>query len=100
MAYKNVATMLVAAAVDGAQVGRFTVGERAFRGGVLIPLSVNGLAGAETATLWYKSDDEWKAEGTVFDTNVGVVALQAPGEYGFTKDVSVGALTVWINDGR
>lgn len=107
MATRTLATLGTGAVTDTNQTP-FRIKAKHFNNGMKPMLSVNGLAGAETADLYIKTGTAWSKVGysdstntpVTFDVDEFVYVVEAPGIYGLVKSSTAGAITVAINDGR
>lgn len=83
----------------------FTLSSAFFAGNSLPVISVEGLDGAETASLFFKLGDEFDAvrnggDAVVFSTDLKSVALTSTGTYGLIKDATTSELTVRVTSRR
>lgn len=104
MAQRIVATSVAAAIVDPNQVA-FSLQAKHFKYGKPV-ISIEGLAAAETVSFWYWTNGDWEELDDGSGTQVAFTATYAadvfngPGTYGYTKDLTAGAITVSLNDGK
>jgi hypothetical protein len=104
MAQRTVATSTTAAIADPNQVP-FTLRAIDFKHG-RPRVSVEGIAGAETVSWWVFTNGDWEELDDGAGTQVAFTATYAsatfnsPGTYGYTKDATVGAITVTVDNGR
>lgn len=100
-----VASAGTGALTDGNQVA-FSLTAKDFKNNMKPAISVKGLAGAETLSWWFLQGGDWEeiddGEGTqiAFTATYSNDYFNSPGTYGFTKDATVSAIEVYINDGR
>lgn len=104
MAQRIIATSTTAAIADGSQVA-FSLQSKHFRHGMKPIISIEGLAGAETVSFWKLVNGDWEEVDDGSGTQIAYTATYAsdvfngPGVYGYTKDVTAGAITVTLDDG-
>jgi hypothetical protein len=104
MAQRILATASTGAVADPNQVA-FSLRPSYFKYGPAI-VSVEGLANAETLSFWVWTNGDWEELDDGSGTQVAFTATYAadvfngPGVYGFTKDVTAGAVTLSVNDAR
>lgn len=104
MSQRIVATAGTGAITDDNQVA-FTLHAKHFKYGKPV-VSVEGLAGAETLSWYIWTNGDWEEVSTADATQIIFTATYAsdvfngPGQYGFIKDVTAGAITVTVDDGR
>jgi hypothetical protein len=97
--------MGTAAITDTNQAGNFTVKRKHFKNNMLPSIMVGGIAGAETVSLYYLVGAVWEpatdSSGTaiVYTADDNIDAVSSPGEYGFIKDLTAGAITIYLEDG-
>lgn len=66
-------------------------------------ISVDGLAGAETLSLWKKVGDNWVPVSDSAGTQTAFTAtycsdvINGPGTFGITKDATAGAIVVYVD---
>ena len=105
MAQRTVATATTSAITDGNQVA-FTLKAKHFKHGMKPVVSVEGLAGVETLSWWIWTNGDWEEVSTaagsqvVFEADYASDVFNGPGQYGFTKDATAGAITVTVDDGQ
>jgi hypothetical protein len=103
MAQRIIATAAAAAIVDPNQVA-ISLRAKHFKGGGKPVISIEGLAGAETVSWWKLANGDWEEIDDGAGTQVAYTATYAsdtfngPGVYGFTKDITVGSITVTLDD--
>ena len=104
MAQRTIASSGTAAIVAPNQVS-FTIEAKHFRGGKKPIISVAGLATTETVTFFIRAGSTWEelddGSGTqvFFTATYAADVFNGPGEYGYIKDATAGAITVHLNDG-
>ena len=105
MSQRILATSVAAAIVDPNQIA-FSLHEKLFRGGRKPLISVEGLAAAETLSFWILTNGDWEEVDDGSGTQVAFTAtyaadtFNAAGTYGYTKDLTAGAITLSVDDGR
>jgi len=103
MAQRDVAAATTAAIVAPNQVP-FTLEASDFKYGKPV-VSVSGLAGVETISFYIRAGTAWvpvaASDGTIVSFTVSYPAdvFNGPGEYGFIKDASAGAITLHVDSG-
>lgn len=103
MAQRQVAEIGTSAVVAPNQVA-FSLRSKDFKYGKPI-VSIEGLAGAETASFWYLTNGTWEELDDGAGTQVAYTATYAadifngPGTYGLTKDATAAAITVSVENG-
>ena len=104
MAQRTIATSVAAAIVDPNQVA-FSLQAKHFRNGKKPVIAVEGLAGAETLSFWYWTNGDWEELDDGNGTQIAYTATYAadvfngPGTYGYTKDLTAGAIVLTLDDG-
>jgi hypothetical protein len=104
MAQRQLATSSTAQ-IDNPDQIAFSIRSVHFRDGKKPVISVEGLAGAETLSFWYQTNDDWEELDDGSGTQVAYTATYAadtfngPGVYGYTKDATVGAIVLSLDDG-
>jgi hypothetical protein len=104
MSQRIIATSTTDAIADPNQVA-FSLHAKHFKYGKPV-VSIEGIAGAETVSFWYWTNGDWEELDDGSGTQVAFTATYAadvfngPGTYGYTKDATVGAITVSVDDGR
>jgi hypothetical protein len=104
MAQRTIATSVAAAIVDPDQVA-FSLHAKHFRSGKKPVISVEGLVAAETISFWFWTNGDWEELDDGSGTQVSYTATYAadvfngPGTYGYTKDETVSAITLSLDDG-
>ena len=104
MAQRTVAVAATGAVTDGNQVA-FTIQAKHFRRNAKPVISVEGLANAETLSWWYWTNGDWEEiskDGSqiVFTATYATDVFNGTGTFGFTKDVTAGAITVTMDSGE
>ena len=103
MAQRKVAASTTAAIVAPNQVP-FLLNARDFKYGKPV-VSVSGLAGVETISFYIKAGTTWvpvaASDGTIvsFTVSYPADAFNGPGEYGYIKDATAGAIALYVDSG-
>jgi hypothetical protein len=104
MAQQEKASAGIGSLATGSQVP-FTLHAKHFKYGKPL-VSVEGIAGAEAVSFWVRTGGSWEEldDGTgtqvAFSATYAADVFNSPGEYGFTKTVTVSPVTLYVNDGR
>lgn len=103
MAQRKVAASTTAAIVAPNQVP-FLLNARDFKYGKPV-VSVTGLATSETITFYIKAGTTWLAVADSAGTPISFTAtyqsdiFNGPGEYGYIKDATAGAIALYVDSG-
>lgn len=102
---RQLATSTTAAITAGNQVA-FSLGSKLFDGGRSPLVSVKGLTGAETVSLYIRVGDTWEeladSAGThqIFTATRAGDTFNTPGVFGYIKDATASAIYLYVNNSR